>query len=380
MKIYNGKVVTMTDIIIEKGYVEIKSGKIAKIGEMDSDFTADKSDYDALGGWIVPGIIDAYTFIGLREVGGGDLGNDSNELSSPFTPEMSAADGIYPKDKAFGYALKAGVTAAVTSPGNMNVIGGQAVVIKFRGRTASEMVLKSPSAIKISLGDEPKAAWADRGKGPQTRVAALAMLREMLDKACEYKSQIKEGKCEKNPKLHALLPLIKGEIPAFIHAQRTDDILSAIEISKEYNFKCVIVHGAESGMVAEYIKKDETPVILGPMLLVNSKYENRNATPATAAVLSDKGVKFAISSDHFNTPIQYLPVSAAVCVRYGLDETKALKAITIYAAEIAGVSDRIGSLETGKDADIVVFNHNPLSYKATAQIVFIDGEIVYLKK
>lgn len=377
MKIINGTLLTMNGKNYEKGYVEFEDGKITAYGDMSELNEIGSDVYDADSGYIMPGFIDAHTCIGLREQSGGNSGNDWNENTDPLTPHMRAIDGIYPKDAAFVSSIAAGVTSAVVAPGNMNIIGGQAALIKFRGNTVREMIVKAPCGIKMALGEEPKAAYSSKGCAPVTRVAEVAMLRDILTQAREYLKKRERGQNTYNPKLEALIPLLKGEIPAIIHAQRADDILVATSLAKEFDFKCIIAHGADSARAARYLKEENVPVILGPILLVNLRNENENASPKTAWALNQEGIMFAITTDHYYTPLEFLAVNAAVCIRYGLPEEEALKAITINAAIINGVDDRIGSIEIGKDADIVVFTGNPLRYQTKTSAVFIDGNRVF---
>lgn len=372
MRIINGKILTMEEESFEQGYIEFNNGKIISLGDM-KEIIPEKEDIDAKGGYVLPGFIDAHTCLGLKEESNRYEGVDWNETSSPITPQMNALDGFNPLDGAVSYALNGGVTTVVAVQGNSNLIGGQATAIKLAGRNPWKMVIKNPCAIKISLGEEPKLAYAGKGKAPITRMAEVAMLREALNKAKAY---MESGAAYIDYESLALIPLLKGEIPAYIHALRGDDILTALRLSEEFNFKCIIVHGAESPYLAEQIKKAGASVIIGSLVLTNYSYETRNLSLQVPRELYKKGVPFCITTDHHMSPIEYLSVSAALAVREGLPMDVALRSITIEPANIAGISDRVGSLAVGKDADIAVFTKHPFKYDARLAALFINGEKV----
>ena len=353
----------------DQGYVAFNNGLITSIGDMQ-DITADRDDFDAGGGYVLPGFVDAHTCIGLKEESLRHEGVDWNESSAPITPQMNALDGFNPRDGAIVNALNGGVTTAVAIQGNMNLIGGQGIAIKLHGHIPAEMVIKMPCAIKFSLGEEPKTAYGGRGRSPVTRLAAAAMIREALMKARTY---WEKGSSAIDYASEALAPLFKGEIPAYFHADRGDDIITALGICKEFGFDCVIVHGAESPTAAEQIKGANAKVIAGPLVLTNYSYETRNAGVQIPMELYEKSVSFCITTDHHASPIEYLSVSAALAVREGLPEDIALKSVTIEPARIAGIAHRVGSLAVGKDADILVFSQHPFYYASQIK-VFANGE------
>lgn len=369
MRIINGKLLTMEGPVIENGYIEWQNGIISLLGNMD-EITPGPDDYDAHGGYVLPGFVDAHTCIGLKEESHRYEGVDWNEESNPLTPDADAFDGFNPLDYALAHALRGGVTTAVVSPGNTNLIGGQAFAAKLAGKNPAAMVVKRPCAVKFSLGEDPKNTYAPRKHAPVTRMAELAMLREILGQAKRYEA---DAPRKKDRRLEALLPLLRGEIPAYIHANRADDIVSALRLAEELSFRCVIVHGAESPDVAEELKAAGTPVIVGSLVLTNYSYETRNAGLHVPAQLWEKGVPFCITSDHHMSPIEYLSVCAALSIRFGLPEEAALRAITIDAARIAELDQQVGSLHPGKDADIAVFNNHPFSYDAQLHALFVGG-------
>ena len=389
--IKNGKILTMAGISHENGYVLSDKGKILKTGSDLSeihDIISDIEDVkviDAAGGFVLPGFIDAHCHVGLWEDSVGFEGEDGNEMTDPVTPQLRAIDGIYFSDRSFIEARENGVTTVVTGPGSANVIGGQFAAIKTFGNRIEEMIVKEPVAMKVAFGENPKMVYSERKQTPMTRMATAAILRENLIKAKEYKQQLEDyqsdmknnDKPDYDMKMEALLKVLNGEIPLKAHAHRADDILTAIRIAKEFGVRITIEHCTEGHLIKDILLSENVPAVVGPSLTDRSKIELRNQSLKTPGILSKAGVKVAIMTDHPCTPIQYLSLCAAMAVREGMDEYEALKAITINAAEITGISDRVGSLEPGKDADIVIFNGHPFDIKSRNIITIINGEVVY---
>ena len=379
MIIINGVIHPMDGPVIPRGYVAFEGGKITRVGPME-ELNGTAEGLDAQGGHILPGRIDAHCHLGLFGDALGFEADDGNESTDPCTPQLRALDGVNPLDRCFREAREGGVTTVVTGPGSANPIAGQSLAMKTAGRWVDEMVLKAPAAMKFALGENPKSVYNDRKETPVTRMATAALIRENLSKALEY--QDKQDKAEEDPdqdmpdydaKLDALLPVLRGELPAHFHAHRADDIATAVRIAKEFGLRYVIVHGTEGSRVAELLAAEGAAVITGPCLTDRSKPELSGQSLENPARLSRAGVKVAICTDHPETPIQYLPLCAAMAVRGGMEEEEALAAITSHAAEIAGLSRRVGTLTPGKDADIVVTSGHPLDWKSTVQAVFIDG-------
>lgn len=379
--IKNGKVLTMTDKIYEKGDVLIDGKKIVEVGE-NLQAPSDAQVIDAQGMWVMPGIVDAHCHIGMWEDGIGFEGADGNEATNPVTPELRAIDGINPDDNCFREAREHGVTSVVTGPGSANVIGGQFAALKTYGRRVEDMVFKEPLALKVAFGENPKRVYNDQGKSPSTRMATAAILRQNLIKAQEYKKKLEKGKSdpdkmpERDLQMEILVKVLNREIPIKAHAHRADDILTAIRIAKEFDIDITIEHCTEGHRIADFLLEENAKVILGPLLSDRSKVELKNMSFKAPGILSKAGIKVAIMTDHPVIPVQYLPVCAAIAVREGMDEMEALKAITINAAEITGIADRVGSLEPGKDADIVIFDGHPLDFRSKTVWVFIDGHAV----
>lgn len=379
--IKNGKIITMNGKNYEKGCILIRNEKIDKVEE---NIPVDESVkvIDAKGGWIIPGIIDAHCHIGIYEQDMGFEGLDVNEATDPITPELRAIDAINPMDTSFEDAVKAGITTVMTGPGSVNVIGGQFVAMKTKGLRIDDMIILEPAAMKIALGENPKRVYKDRKRMPTTRMATASLLRETLKKAENYKFKKEKafqgGKdFEENFRLEALLPVLDKKIPLKAHCHRADDILTAIRIAEEFDLELTLDHCTEGHMIADYLKVAGRYVILGPTLTSRSKIELKNKTFETAAALHKKGIKVAIMTDHPVVPIQYLPICAGLAAKEGLGIDEALKAITINAAEICGIDNRVGSIEEGKDADIAIFDGNPLEVFSNTLYTIINGEIVY---
>ena len=368
---------------IEGGSILVDDGKIVEIGK-DIVAPLDAKVIDAEGRMITPGFIDAHCHLGMWEDGMGFEGDDGNEWVEPVTPHLRAIDGINPMDITFKEAYEGGVTTAVTGPGSANVVGGQFVAVKTYGKRVDDMIVKEPVAMKIAFGENPKRVHEDQKQSPITRMATAAKLRETLFEAKEYLNKKEEGvedpskMPEYDMKMEAMIKVLKKEIPLKAHAHRADDILTAIRIAKEFALDITLDHCTEGHLIADILAEEGKPALVGPSLTDRSKIELRNQTFDTPRILNEAGVKIAIITDSPVIPLQYLSLCAGLAAKSGLDEMEALKAITINPAEIVGISDRVGSLEVGKDADIVIFDGNPLKdidCKTFATI--IDGKVVY---
>ncbi|MCX7843645.1 MAG: amidohydrolase [Clostridia bacterium] len=387
--IKNGRILTMSGTDFDMGYIIANEGKITGVGSMSSypdDVESEAYNIiDAEGKYVLPGLIDAHCHVGLWEDSTGFEGEDGNEMTDPLTPHLRAIDGVYHLDRAFFEARKNGITTVVTGPGSANVIGGQFAALKTYGRRIEEMILKEPVAMKIAFGENPKTVYNEKRQMPMTRMATAAMLREGLMKAKEYKRQIDEynadseenEKPEYDMKMEALVKVLNGEIPLKAHAHRADDILTAIRVAKEFNLKVTIEHCTDGHLISDILLEEGVAAIVGPSLTDRSKVELKNQSLKTPGILSKAGVKVAIMTDHPCIPVQYLTLCAAMAVREGMDEIEALKAITINAAEITGIADRVGSISLGKDADIAIFDGNPLELKSRADMTIINGKIVF---
>ena len=384
MLIKNGRVFTMAGKVYENGCVLIENGKIKEVGE---ELTASFGEeiIDARGGWVLPGLVDAHSHLGTHEANMGFEGNDTNEITDPITPQLRVIDGLNPQDKAFEAVRASGVTTTLVAPGSANVIGGQCAVIKTYGRCVDEMVIVEPAAVKIAFGENPKRAYKELEKMPSTRMAIAGLLRQTLYEAKAYQVR-KEKAAEREEyfavdlKLEALLPVLEGRIPVKAHAHRADDILTAIRIAKEFNVSMTLDHCTEGHLITDYIKEAGFPAIVGPTMSARSKIELTNKSFFTAVKLAASGVKIAITTDHPVTQMQYLPLCAGLAVREGLPLEAALRAIPNTAAEIIGAADRVGSIDPGKDADLAIFDGNPLQTLTKTLYTIIDGRVVYKKE
>ncbi len=383
--IIGGKIITMEDEIWEKGYLIIENGKIKELGPMKDGAPfplPQREDIKVIQAFdciVMPGLIEAHCHMGITEEKKGMEGDDCNETVNPITPYLRGIDAINPMDAAFDDALRAGITSAMIGPGSSNVVGGSFVFAKTHGRCIDNMAVKNPAAMKVAFGENPKVNYSGQGKSPSTRMAIAAMLREELFKAKAYKEKRKdkEANQEKDFCYECWLPVLCGEIPLKAHVHRADDILTAIRIAKEFGLSMTLDHCSEGHLIANAVKESGFPAIVGPDLASRNKIEVQNMAFKTVGILNKAGVKTAITTDHPVSLIQSLPICAGLAVKSGMEEMEALKSITIYPAEICQVANRVGSLAKGKDADVVIFNGNPLSLQTKAMCTIIDGEIVY---
>lgn len=363
------------------GDILVEGNKISALGEK-LEIPIDAMVIEAEGRWVFPGFIDAHCHVGIGEEIYRIEGDDLNEMSDPITPELRAIDGINPEDEGFRDARLGGVTTVFTGPGSGNVIGGTSVVMKTAGRIVDHMIMRDPAGLKVAFGENPKSVYGEQKKMPMTRMGTAALLRQAFVDAQTYREKIEEGKADSDKKperdlgLESLVKVLERQIPLRAHAHRTDDIMTAIRIAREFNVDLVIEHCTEGHKIAEELAAYGFPAVVGPSLVNRAKIELKDKTFKTAGILARAGVKVAIMTDHSVTPIEQLPLCAALAFKEGMNEEEALKAITINPAEILGVSNRVGSLEIGKEADIVIWSEHPFSLLAKPVYVFIDGQLV----
>ena len=378
--IKNGHIKTMAGTELENGCILIgDNGKILQIGPALSA-PEGCNVIDAQGRLVTPGCIDAHCHIGLDNEAVGWEGKDYNEKIDPVTPQMRAIDSIYPQDESFANAIRGGVTSACTGPGSANVVGGTFVAIKLLGNRVDNMIIKDPVAMKCAFGENPKRCYGQSGgKAPMTRMGVAAVLREILFKAKRYAQDKAEGK---NPafdmKLEAMQPVIEGKIPLKCHAHRADDILTSIRIAKEFGLQMTLDHCTDGAIIADELAKEGFPAFIGPSLGSKTKIELNHKSFTTPGILHKAGVAISIITDAPVIPLQNLPMCAGMAVSAGLDMEEGWRAITINPATALGIADRIGSLEEGKDADIVIWTADPLTtIGAEAYMTLIDGKIAY---
>lgn len=393
MLIKNARIYTMSNRgVIDNGFVRTENGKITDVGDItELSEIADEKIFDAKGHSLYPGFIDCHSHVGMFNDGLGFEGSDGNEISDPTTPHLRAIDAANPNDRCFEEAAKAGVTTVLTGVGSANPIGGEFLAMKTYGSARiDKRVIKSPIAMKFAFGENPKRCYNDREEAPTTRLATAAIIREQLNKTKRYmedneKYELSKGtedetsKPDFDAKCEALIPLLKNQIKAHIHCHRADDIFTAVRIANEFNIGYVLVHCTEGGLVAEELKEAGcTCAVVGPIISDRCKPELSKQTIENAARLNRAGIEIAICTDHPENPIQYLPLSAGICIKGGLDKNEALKAITLNPAKIAGIDDRVGSIEIGKDADLSVLDGEFYDVLTKPLLVLVDGKEVDL--
>ncbi|KEZ85912.1 amidohydrolase [Clostridium sulfidigenes] len=370
------------DEIIKNGVILIDNGKICNLGSTIA-IPENIEIIDGKNGFLMPGIIDAHCHIGMWEDGLGFEGSDGNETTDPVTPHLRAIDAINPVDKCFQEALDAGITTVATGPGSANVIGGTFATMKTYGKTIDDMVINECTAMKSAFGENPKRVYSGKKVTPSTRMATAAILRENLIKAKNYveKQEAFKNGSAKAPdfdmKLEALAKVIRKEIPLKSHAHRADDILTAIRIAREFDLDLSLEHCTEGHLITESLKDEHIKsIIIGPSLSDRSKVELKNLTFKTPMILNKAGIKVSIMTDHPVIPLQYISLCAALAAREGMDEEEALRSITINPARAINADHRVGSIEIGKDADIIIYNGHPFDLRNTVKLVMIDGKVV----
>ena len=381
--IKNGRLFTMAGFTCDRGQVLIKGKKIYKVGNnIEVNFDAVTEIIDADGCWVMPGLIDAHCHIGISEERKGLEGDDCNEMLNPLTPYNRGFDAINPMDSAFHNAISAGVTSLMVGPGSANIVGGQFAFIKADGRCIDDMVILAPAAMKVGFGENPKSNYREQNMVPTTRMTIAALLREELYLAKEYEQKREKAKNNGEDydfdfKKECWIPVLHKEIPLKAHVHRADDILTAIRIAKEFDLNMTLDHCTEGHLIAKEVQASGFPAIIGPTLASRSKIEIQNMDFKTPGVMHQHGVKVAICTDHPVSRIQYLPICAGFAAKEGLGIEEGLKAITINPAQICGVAHRVGSIEEGKDADIAIFDGNPMEVFTRALFTIINGEIIY---
>ena len=383
--ITGGRVVPVTADPVENGTVLIEDGKITAVGA-DLAVPDGAQVIDAAGQWVLPGFIEVHGHVGVHEEAKGWAGSDTNEMTEPVTAQVRALDAINPADLGFRDAITGGVLAVNVNPGSGNPIGGQTVALRCWGRTVDEMLLREPSGLKSALGENPKRVYGEQGKMPSTRLGTAAVIRGAFVAAANYlakldaeaaKPEADRKPVDRDLKLEALGRVLRREIPWRQHCHRADDIATALRIAEEFGYDLVIDHGTEAHLVADLLAARNIPVIIGPLFTSRSKVELRNRSLANPGRLAKAGVTIAITTDHPVVPIHFLVHQATLAVKEGLDRDTALAALTINPARIAGVDGRLGSIQPGKDADLVLWSGDPLDVFSRAQRALIGGREIY---
>lgn len=380
-----GKIVTMTGQDYDDGVIHVEDGIITEIGSRKEIAVKPEADEIVItvdSGFIMPGLIEAHCHMGIMEEKKGMEGDDCNETVDPITPWLRGLDAIHSMDSAFDDAVRAGITTAMIGPGSSNVVGGQFALLKTKGRRVDDLVVKAPAAMKIAFGENPKVNYSGQNKSPVTRMSIAGMLRRELWDAREYLKRRERAEAQgedfqRDFTKECWIPVLKGEIPLKAHAHRVDDIFTAIRIAQEFGLKMTLDHCSEGHLIAEELAETGFPAIVGPDLTTRSKIEVQNMDFKTAGILQKSGVKIAITTDHPVSHIQYLPLCAGLAVKAGLPMEEGLKAVTLYPAQICGVGDRLGSLEVGKEADVAIFDGNPMEVFTKTLYTIIGGVVVY---
>jgi imidazolonepropionase-like amidohydrolase len=384
--ITGGRVVPVTGEPIDGGTVLLDAGKIVAVEGPGFRVPDDAEVVNTAGKWVLPGFIDAHAHLGLHEEAEGWAGSDVNEMTRPVTADVRAIDGINPAEQGFRDAIGGGVLAVNINPGSGNPIGGQTVAVKCWGRVVDDMVLREPSGLKSALGENPKRVYGEKKETPSTRLGTAAVIREAFVQAGNYLAKLaaaeEQRPSERKPVdrdlgLEALARVLRREIPWRQHCHRADDIATAMRISREFGYRLVIDHGTEAHLLADRIAAESIPVIIGPLFTSRSKVELRNRSLANPGRLDAAGVMIAITTDHPVVPINFLIHQASLAVKEGLSPQTALEAVTINPARIIGVADRLGSLEPGKDADLVIWSGDPLDVTSRAEQAYQDGREIY---
>ncbi|MDQ7793515.1 MAG: amidohydrolase [bacterium] len=375
-------VYTVGGEVLERGDVLIREGRIAAVGT-GLQAGPGAAIREAGGLTLTPGLIDAHAHVGIWEDGLGWEGNDTNEITDPLTPHLRAIDGVNHEDQGLRDAVAGGVTAVWCAPGSANVIGGEGATIRTHGCSLDDLILKAPSGLKAALGENPKRVYSQQKKMPSTRMASAALLRDVLVKAQNYLAKQQRGNAdpdkapERDLRLEAVARVLKGEIPLRMHAHRADDIFTALRIAAEFGLTLSIEHCTEGHKIADHLARRNVPAVVGPTLTARMKVELKDRSLATPGILARAGVKVALCTDHPVMPVHHLPLVAAMAIREGMDETDALRAVTINAAEIAGVDDRLGTVEPGKDADLVLWTGPPFGFRTRVAATIMRGEVVF---
>lgn len=362
-----------------QGDILVKEGKIGAVGE-NLEIPEGARVVDAEGYRVYPGFVEAHGHIGLDGYGIGYEGMDYNEMNDILSPQMRGIDGVKPFDPAFQKAAAAGVTAVCVGPGSANVLGGTFTTLKTVGKRVEKMVIRDGVAMKCAFGENPKRVYRD--KKDSSRMTTAALLREILFKAREYmeKKEAAGEDLSKRPafdiKLEALIPVLKREMPLKAHAHATEDIFTALRIAREFDLRITLEHVTEGHLIVEELAKENVPMAVGPTLTSASKFELRNKSWTTPGRLAAAGCQVSIITDSPVIPQEYLPLCAGLAVQAGMDPFAALQAITINPAKHAGIADRVGSLEVGKDADLVITDGCPFEVSCKVKCVLIDGNMV----
>ncbi|MDE0031705.1 MAG: amidohydrolase [Deltaproteobacteria bacterium] len=371
LALMGARIMTASDGVIEEGTLVIEGRTIEAVGA-DVRPPKDAEVQDLRGKVLIPGMIDAHTHLGLCQDGVGASQSDEDEVGDPVVPHLRALDAINPEDIAFQDALKGGVTTVGVMPGSFNVICGQPAAVKVVGRTLEEMLVRAPVGMKIAFGERPKQVYGGMKKSPMTRMGIAAILREGLARAQLYAA---DGNGRRDLRQEAMVPVVRKQIPLRAHAHRADDIMTAIRIAREFDLDLIIEHGTDGYKVAGELAEAGVGVVHGPWLKTRGNLEQSGRSPDSPRILVENGVLTAFSTDHPVIPIQNHRMQGMTAVEHGVSPEEALKALTLNSARLMGIDERVGSLEKGKDADVVVLSGPPFDAATQVEGVIVNGTV-----
>lgn len=370
--IKNATIYTVSNGIIKNGDVVIDDkGKIKEIGQR-LDLSGMESVYEANEKPLTPGLIDVHTHLGIEEEIHPE-GEDTNEMTNPLTPELRAIDGVNFFDIGFKDAIDGGVTTVMITMGSANVIGGVTTTVKTAGTSIDKQILSRVSGLKMAFGENPKRVYGKKDLSPQTRMSIMALARQAFQDALFYKTQRDKGLVGYDLGKENLLLALERKIPVRLHAHRADDLLQALALRDEFDLEMVLEHCTDAKKIAKVLKEKGATCAIGPAFVNRAKVEMENVSYDLGKTLHEEGVVFSILTDHPVNPISYLSICVGMYIRHGLERTEALKAVTLNAAKILKLEKRLGSIEIGKDADLVVWSDEPFTMNAQSELVCLDG-------
>lgn len=379
--VVGGRVVPVSGPVLENGTVLVLDGRIAAVGE-HVEVPDGVEVVDAAGQWVLPGFVESHAHVGIHEEGIGWEGNDTNELTNPVGAKLRALDAINPADRGFEDALAGGITTVVVKPGSGNPIGGRTVALKTWGRTVDEMLIVEPCSVKSALGENPKRVYGEKKQTPSTRLGVAAVIRESLRRTQDYIARRDRAAAEDKPfdrdaDLETLALVLEDDVPWCQHTHRADDIATALRLADEFGYRLVVNHGTEGHLLADLLAERDIPVIIGPLFTSRSKVEVDQRSLRNPGLLARAGVKIALTTDHPVVPINFLVYQAILSVKDGLDPETALRSLTVNPAEILGLDARVGTLDVGRDGDLVLWDGDPLQIMSRARTVIMEGRTVY---
>ncbi|MCP4727878.1 MAG: amidohydrolase family protein [bacterium] len=378
-----GNIATVTNGVIEGGTILFKEGRIIDIGT-DVNIPRGTNIIDASDLYVYPGFIDCFTNLGLADIE--SLGKDDDEATSPLTPQLRVIDAFNSENPFIPLVTAQGITTILCAPGEGNLLTGQSALIDLNGNNIDDMLVKFPVGIHGYIGENPMIRYGGRNIKPMTRMGEAALLRQTLIETREYMNKFDDYQSKKDDenaipppkdlKYESLIPILKKDIPFIVSANRISDILTALRIADEFDIRIIINHGAEAYRIAEKLAQENIPVIIGPESSFMQKLETKNALFENAAILAKAGVRIAFQTGSIKNYTGLIDL-VQKSVANGLSYDEAVRALTIYPAQIFEVQDVIGSLEKNKRANIAVFEGDPFKELSILRKVIINGEVVF---